>query len=223
MSVCYNLLNSYTATPATKESLRNLGTFMGLITIARDKHISADLIDFRPLLEHAFQSNNDARLTLAVVLVTHVFKHCQRSVIFKKNCTWVSRIINTLKDIHSEKTNKLHIILEIERFLETLEDSFDEEESEQDIYYQTSEISEYKNIGSEYGLSEMVPYSQQQMFDEYIQPPQQPIYYQPNHMQMPYYHQPMQSNAVSFFSQVPQQSDYNRPAVQESKLNLLLL
>jgi hypothetical protein len=126
---CHQLLNTPTVTTDTKPALRNLGMFMGLITITRDKGINKDLIDFELLLK----SENDTRLNLAVVLVTHVFKFCYRSTKFNKECTWISHIIDILKTIHSKETTKLQTSLEIERFFEYLENK-GVDESENDKY-----------------------------------------------------------------------------------------
>lgn len=79
--ICTSLLNKTNASKSVKEALRNLGVFLGLLTIVRNKPINADMFNFRQMLEESFQSGDNVRLTLAVVFVTHVFKYCQHSLV----------------------------------------------------------------------------------------------------------------------------------------------
>jgi len=199
ITVCYELIDKPEATPAIKEALRNVGTFFGLITIVRDKPINADSINFRPLLEDAIKSNNEAKLQLTVVLVTHVFKHCQRSVIFKKDCTWVSAIIEVIKELHEDPKIKLNTKFEIERFLEGLEEK--EPEDEQETFFDDRGF-------------EQNPYQFMNDYDEQMMPPQ---------MHQNYYVMPQQQQAssrINFQMEQPAQMRHVHQPSQHPMMNM---
>ncbi|KAI6177557.1 hypothetical protein M3Y97_00920400 [Aphelenchoides bicaudatus] len=119
-TTCKELLEKAEASSANKEALRNVGTFLGLVTIVRNKPIPAEHFDFCPLLESAVSSRDEVRLIMTIVFVTHVLKYCQFSLIFRQNCTWVSRIIDALNAIYSNFSSNPYISLEIERFSDGL-------------------------------------------------------------------------------------------------------
>ncbi|KAI6230943.1 hypothetical protein M3Y95_00329400 [Aphelenchoides besseyi] len=121
VKVVNEILDAEVVNAKVKEKLRNIGSFIGLLTLARDIPIQADIADLKRMLIDAMATKNPQRICLMVVLITHVLKYCERSTIFKKDCTWVSRIITLLKAIHKAEGTDVFVCLEIERYLENLD------------------------------------------------------------------------------------------------------
>ncbi|KAI6193425.1 Not1 [Aphelenchoides besseyi] len=121
VKVVNEILHANIVNGKVKEKLRSIGTFIGLLTLARDIPILASTADFKRMLVDAMASKNSQRICLMVVLITHLLKYCERSIIFKKDCTWVSRIIALLREIHNADGTDVFVCLEIERFLENLD------------------------------------------------------------------------------------------------------
>ncbi|KAI6225249.1 Sidoreflexin [Aphelenchoides fujianensis] len=121
VKVVHEILEAGVVTAQVKEKLRNVGAFIGLLTIARDQPIESSLLDLKNLLNEAAASDDPQRICLMVVLVTHVLKYCQRSNVFKKNSTWVKRLVDVLKELHAREGMDVFVCLEIERLLEHLD------------------------------------------------------------------------------------------------------
>ncbi|KAI6230240.1 CCR4-NOT transcription complex subunit 1 [Aphelenchoides fujianensis] len=120
VKVVKELLELSDVTARVKKKLRNMGAFIGLLTICRDVPITARELDLKRMLVRAAESKDSQRICLVVVLITHVLKDCQRSTIFQKECTWVSRIIAILKELHEREGMDVFVCLEIERFFDQL-------------------------------------------------------------------------------------------------------
>ncbi|KAI6196201.1 hypothetical protein M3Y94_01080700 [Aphelenchoides besseyi] len=121
VKVVTEILDANVVNGKVKEKLRNIGTFIGLLTLARDIPILASTADFKRMLIDAMAKKDSQRICLMVVLITHLLKYCERSIIFKKDCTWVSRLIALLKEVHEADGTDVFVCLEIERYLENLD------------------------------------------------------------------------------------------------------
>ena len=72
-----------------KERLRNIATFVGLLTMARDEPLTADYLDVKQELSLAVGSDNSARISLLVTIICHLLKHCEQSTVSNFCCLYV--------------------------------------------------------------------------------------------------------------------------------------
>ncbi|KAI1714357.1 CCR4-Not complex component, not1 domain-containing protein [Ditylenchus destructor] len=101
------------ATFADRLLLKNLGQWLGLITLARDKPILIKDLDLKLLLVRAFH-NGQQELLFIVPFVSKTLTASKLSSIFRPTCAWVSGLISLLAEIHSEPDLKLNLKFEIE-------------------------------------------------------------------------------------------------------------
>ncbi|CAD5215160.1 unnamed protein product [Bursaphelenchus okinawaensis] len=93
--------------------LKNLGFWLGLITIARDGPILYDELNIKGLLMDAF-FRGQHELLYVVPFVTKVLGSTAKSVAFSPRCTWINGILKVLAEIHNEPDLKLNLKFEIE-------------------------------------------------------------------------------------------------------------
>ena len=74
-------LNSGESGSRIKERLRNLATFIGMLTMARDEPLTADLLNVKQELSLAVNSDDSARISLIVTIICHLLKHCEQSTV----------------------------------------------------------------------------------------------------------------------------------------------
>uniref|UniRef100_A0A1I7SU78 Ubiquitinyl hydrolase 1 n=2 Tax=Bursaphelenchus xylophilus TaxID=6326 RepID=A0A1I7SU78_BURXY len=93
--------------------LKNLGFWLGFITIARDEPILYDELNIKGLLMDAF-FRGQHELLYVVPFVTKVLISTAKSVAFSPRCTWINGILKVLAEIHNEPDLKLNLKFEIE-------------------------------------------------------------------------------------------------------------
>ena len=99
--------------------LKNLGHWLGLITLARNQPILMVDIDFKPLVIEAYH-NGQQELLYVVPFVAKVLESCSKSKVFKPPCPWTIGIMNLLAELHQEHDLKLNLKFEIEVLCKTL-------------------------------------------------------------------------------------------------------
>ncbi|KAI6224093.1 hypothetical protein M3Y95_00846900 [Aphelenchoides besseyi] len=122
------------------EELKSLGTFIGLLSSALDIPILGTIAEIERTLADAMAKKDSQRICLMVVLITHLLKYCDQSVIFQDDCTWISRLIALLKEVHEAYGTNISVCLEIERFLENLDTphrAFSQPSASDDMYTPT--------------------------------------------------------------------------------------
>ncbi len=80
-----------------KPYLMNLGTFLGIMTVAQNRPILARELDIKQLLVEAYASE---KMKYVVTFVCRIFKECQKSNIFKANNPWIKAVLEILKEIN---------------------------------------------------------------------------------------------------------------------------
>ncbi len=80
----------------TKKTIKNMGIFLGLITIADNKPILAKDLDLKEILIDGY-SNGD--ITLPLILVCQVLRQTVNSRVFKPNNPWVRAIFSIIADL----------------------------------------------------------------------------------------------------------------------------
>ena len=99
--------------------LKNLGHWLGMLTLAKNKPILQIDIDIKSLVYEAYHKG--ARDLLYVVpFVAKVLESCSKSKVFRPPNPWTMGIMNVLAELHSEQELKLNLKFEIEVLCKTL-------------------------------------------------------------------------------------------------------
>ncbi|XP_076110950.1 CCR4-NOT transcription complex subunit 1-like isoform X1 [Mytilus galloprovincialis] len=99
--------------------LKNLGHWIGMLTLAKNKPILQLEIDIKSLLYEAYHKG--ARELLYVVpFSAKIIESCAKSKVFKPPNPWTMGIMNVLAELHMEPDLKLNLKFEIEVLCKTL-------------------------------------------------------------------------------------------------------
>ncbi|KAI8604517.1 CCR4-Not complex component, Not1-domain-containing protein [Dissophora ornata] len=91
--------------------LKNLGSWLGGMTLARNKPIKHKNLAFKELLIEGYDSN---RLIVAIPFVCKVLEQCNKSKVFKPPNPWLMAIMRLLVELYQFADLKLHLKFEIE-------------------------------------------------------------------------------------------------------------
>ncbi|CAG0881491.1 unnamed protein product [Cyprideis torosa] len=103
--------------------LKNLGHWLGFLTIGRGRPIRLNDMDLISLLCEAFQKGQQ-ELLYVVPFLAKIVESAVRSKIFKPPCPWTMTIMNLLSELHKEPDMKLNLKFEIEVLCRTLKLDF---------------------------------------------------------------------------------------------------
>ncbi|XP_030313428.1 CCR4-NOT transcription complex subunit 1 isoform X7 [Calypte anna] len=93
--------------------LKNLGHWLGMITLAKNKPILHTDLDVKSLLLEAYIKGQQ-ELLYVVPFVAKVLESSVRSVVFRPPNPWTMAIMNVLAELHQEHDLKLNLKFEIE-------------------------------------------------------------------------------------------------------------
>ena len=93
--------------------LKNLGHWLGLMTLGRNRPILMRELNVKPLIIEAFHKGQQ-ELMYVVPFVAKVVESCAKSRVFKHPCPWTTGILNLLAELHQEQDLKLNLKFEIE-------------------------------------------------------------------------------------------------------------
>uniref|UniRef100_A0A1Y9H2G9 Uncharacterized protein n=1 Tax=Anopheles dirus TaxID=7168 RepID=A0A1Y9H2G9_9DIPT len=93
--------------------LKNLGHWLGMMTLGRNKPILLLDIDVKSLLVEAYNKGQQ-ELLYVVPFVAKVLESCAKSKVFKPPNPWTMSIMNLLAELHQEPDLKLNLKFEIE-------------------------------------------------------------------------------------------------------------
>ncbi|CAH1997116.1 unnamed protein product [Acanthoscelides obtectus] len=93
--------------------LKNLGHWLGMLTLARNKPILQIDLDLKSLLVEAYHKGQQ-ELLYVVPFVAKVLESCAKSKVFKAPNPWTIALMNVLAELHSETDLKLTLKFEIE-------------------------------------------------------------------------------------------------------------
>ena len=113
------LLNALTIYPAAailnsgthRSVLKNLGSWLGQITVARNKAIKVKDLDLKQLLLESYEKGH---LTTTLPLVCRVMTSVQESRVFKPPNPWTTAILSVLAELHDISNLRPNLIFEIE-------------------------------------------------------------------------------------------------------------
>merc|ERR1719309_1180559 len=97
--------------------LKNLGHWLGLMLLARNKPILMVDLDMKHLIIEAYhggQQEKQQELLYVVPFVAKVLESAAKSKVFKPQCPWTSGLMNLLAELHAEPDLKLNLKFEIE-------------------------------------------------------------------------------------------------------------
>ncbi|KAJ1081954.1 hypothetical protein NDU88_002126 [Pleurodeles waltl] len=93
--------------------LKNLGHWLGIITLAKNKPILHTDLDVKSLLLEAYLKGQQ-ELLYVVPFIAKVLESSVRSVVFRPPNPWTMAIMNVLAELHQEHDLKLNLKFEIE-------------------------------------------------------------------------------------------------------------
>ncbi|KAG7189600.1 hypothetical protein KM043_017285 [Ampulex compressa] len=93
--------------------LKNLGHWLGMLTLGRNKPILQVDIDLKSLLVEAYHKGQQ-ELLYVVPFVAKVLESCAKSRVFRPPNPWTMAIMNVLAELHQEPDLKLNLKFEIE-------------------------------------------------------------------------------------------------------------
>ncbi|XP_018024179.1 CCR4-NOT transcription complex subunit 1 isoform X2 [Hyalella azteca] len=117
-------LEKNSANFSDKSLLKNLGHWLGLLTLAKNKPILHIDINFKSLLIEAYLKGTQ-EMQYVVPFVTKVLESCGKSKVFKPPNPWTMSLMNILAEIHALQDMKLHLKFEIEVLCNKLEITVD--------------------------------------------------------------------------------------------------
>lgn len=101
--------------------LKNLGHWLGLMTLGRDIPILHIDLDLKSLLMEAYHKGQGQHDLLYVVpFIAKIVESCAKSRVFKPPNPWTMGIMNVLAELHQEQDLKLNLKFEIEVLCKTL-------------------------------------------------------------------------------------------------------
>jgi len=103
--------------------LKNLGHWLGLMLLARNKPILMIDLDIKNLIIEAYhngQQEKQQELLYVVPFGAKVLESAAKSRVFKPPCPWTMGLMNLLAELHSEPDLKLNLKFEIEVLCKTL-------------------------------------------------------------------------------------------------------
>ncbi|KAK0420410.1 hypothetical protein QR680_014668 [Steinernema hermaphroditum] len=110
-----------------RQLIKNLGSFLGMITIAKDRPIGTAELDLKSLLMEAYYKGQQ-ELMFVVPFVAKILASCAKSQLFGPECAWIRAILNVLAELHNEPDLKLNLKFEIEVLCKELGVSLNDEE-----------------------------------------------------------------------------------------------
>ncbi|XP_019755712.2 CCR4-NOT transcription complex subunit 1 isoform X2 [Dendroctonus ponderosae] len=100
--------------------LKNLGHWLGMLTLSHNKPILQIELDLKSLLVEAYHKGPQ-ELLYVVPFVAKVLESCSKSKVFKPPNPWTMALMNVLAELHSESNLKLTLKFEIEVLCKNLE------------------------------------------------------------------------------------------------------
>ena len=119
------LLRSQKITVLTSERslLKNLGSWLGAITLARNKPILQRMLDCKELL---FQGYETGRLIAVTPFVAKILEGAKSSIVFRPPNPWVMGLLSVFKALYDVEDLKMNIKFEVEVLCKNLNVKLDE-------------------------------------------------------------------------------------------------
>ncbi|KAK0418259.1 hypothetical protein QR680_013463 [Steinernema hermaphroditum] len=103
-----------------RQMLKNLGSFLGLLTIARNRPILIRDLNLSVLMTNAVEKNVEA-LNIVIPFVAKILLSCKHSIIFSINSAWIRSLLFKLVDLYRNPVAREYHRFEIEALFSTLQ------------------------------------------------------------------------------------------------------
>ncbi|GBE60038.1 CCR4-not transcription, putative [Babesia ovata] len=111
ISACLKNIVEFKEIPSYRTLLRNLGSWIGRITVGRNMPIMSRHLDIKQIVYHAYENG---AMIAALPFVCKIMEHIKHSKIFKPPNPWTTAILNFLVEIHRLKALKTSLVFEVE-------------------------------------------------------------------------------------------------------------
>jgi len=98
--------------------LKNLGSWLGQLTIARNKPVLQKDLDPKTIIYNAFENG---RMIAVIPFVAKLLEACKNSKVFKPPNPWLMAILSLIMEIYSEQDLKLNLKFEVEVLFKNLD------------------------------------------------------------------------------------------------------
>jgi CCR4-NOT transcription complex subunit 1 len=105
-----------------RSTLKNVGAFLGTITLARDRPIRFKNLSFKDLLLEGYDNQ---RLVVAIPFVCKTLEPCAKSKVFRAPNPWLMAVISLLAELYHFAELKLNLKFEIEVLCKGLDINLD--------------------------------------------------------------------------------------------------
>jgi CCR4-NOT transcription complex subunit 1 len=110
--------------------LKNLGSWLGAITLARNKPILHRMLDCKELLYQGFETG---RLIAVTPFVAKILEGAKNSVVFRPPNPWIMGLLSVFRSLYDVEDLKMNIKFEIEVLCKNLNVKLDEIEERDDL------------------------------------------------------------------------------------------
>ncbi|KAF8644127.1 hypothetical protein AX16_008656 [Volvariella volvacea WC 439] len=109
-----------------RNTLKNVGSWLGTITLARDRPIRHKNLSFKDLLLEGYDSG---RLVVAITFVCKTLEACSRSKVFRPPNPWLMGVLSLLVELYHFADLKLNLKFEIEMLCKAISIDLDSVEA----------------------------------------------------------------------------------------------
>lgn len=117
-AACIELCHAHMQT-GERSLLKNLGNWLGHLTIKQDKIIRHKDLDLKGLLYEAYEQG---RMIAVLPFINRILEHCKDSKVFKPSNPWVQSILCLAAEIYALDNLKLNLKFEIETMFRSQND-----------------------------------------------------------------------------------------------------
>ena len=114
------LLNSENLDKSIKEQnvLKNLGSWLGIITLSKNRPILAKDLDMKELIIDAYENG---KLNIIIIFISKILEHSAKTKVFHPKNPWIQAILSLLAEISIKPNLKNKIKIEIDNLFQKLE------------------------------------------------------------------------------------------------------
>ncbi|GMR41788.1 hypothetical protein PMAYCL1PPCAC_11983, partial [Pristionchus mayeri] len=96
-----------------RQLLKNLGLWLGSITIAKNRPIIVQDLDLKSLLLEAYYKGQE-ELLYVIPFIAKILLSCSKTNLFSPSCAWIRALLKLLAELHKEPDLKINLKFEIE-------------------------------------------------------------------------------------------------------------
>ncbi len=114
------LLNSENLDKSIKEqnALKNLGSWLGIITLSKNRPILAKDLDMKELIIDAYENG---KLNIIIIFISKILEHSAKTKVFHPKNPWIQAILSLLAEVSNKSNLKNKIKIEIDNLFQKLE------------------------------------------------------------------------------------------------------